>query len=249
MGAVPPFRYGDRSVSGTLQQAADVQHRLDLAVLAAGVPATAASVEIDVSCPGPIIVRGRVDKVHGHLLIDASVSKISAKRRLTAWLDLAALSAMQPEQPWEALLIGSESISGGTGYRTVVEQLVLADASHAAEVLALLVDLHRRALCDAVPFFPKTSMALVAESRAKASKAWSSSGGPSPGEGNDVWIRRAFGPLSFDELVAIEPRADEQGPGWPPGGRFECWAHRICGAFMRTVRTGAPEGEEADDDD
>lgn len=248
MGAVPPFRYGDRSVSVAGEQAADVQRRLDLAVMAAGVPATAASVEVDVSCPGPIIVRGRVDKVHGHLLIDASVSKISAKRRLTAWLDLAALSAMQPEQPWEALLIGSETSSGGTGYRTVVEQLVLADASLAAEVLALLVDLHRRALCDAVPFFPRTSMALVTESRSKASAAWSSAGGRSRGEGDDAWIRGAFGALSFDELLAIEPRDDEQGPGWPPGGRFECWAHRIAGAFVRTVRTGAPEGEGADHD-
>jgi exodeoxyribonuclease V gamma subunit len=248
MGAVPPFRYGDRSIRVAVEQAADVHRRLDLAVLAAGVPADAESVEIDLTCPDHTIVRGRVDKVHGHLLIDASVSKISAKRRLDAWLDLAALAAMQPDQPWEALLIGSESTSGDPGYRTVVEQLVLVDAHQATEVLALLVDLHRRALGDAIPFFPKTSLALVVESRSKASKAWSGGSGFSPGEGDDVWIRRAFGELRFDELVALEPRDDERGLGWPPGGRFERWAHRIGGAFARTARSGAPTGEEPDDD-
>ncbi len=241
-GALPPFRYGDDVARALAEQAAAVHRLVEATLSMAGVPAVASSVEIEVLCAGPTLVHGRVDRAHGHLLVDASVSQISDKRRLSAWLDLLAVSAVRPDQLWQYVLIGTTTTKAGVA----VEQYELGDPAAAAGVLELIVDLHRRSLRDAIPFFPKTSLAFVAGSAKAAAKEWGDGGEFSKGDGDDAAVIAAFGTLRFDELLALEPRDDEGGPAWGSGGRFERWAERIGGTFVRTMRLIGPAPKDVD---
>jgi hypothetical protein len=78
-------------------------------------------------------------------------------------------------------------------------------------------------------------LALVTGSVKAAAKEWGDGGERSNGDGDDAVVMAAFGSLRFDELLALEPRDDEQSPEWGNGGRFERWAERIGGAFLRTM--------------
>ena len=241
-GALPPLRYGDDVANALAEQAAAIHGLVEATLSSAGVPSVACSVEIEALCAGPTLVRGRVDHVHGHLLVDASVSKISEKRRLAAWLELLAVSAVRPDQLWQYALIGTIATKPGVA----VERYELVDPGAAAEVLELIVDLHCRSLRDTIPFFPVTSLAFVTGSSKAAAQAWGNGGEYSSGDGDDAVVRAAFGALGFDELLALEPRDDEHGAEWGIGGRFERWAERIGGTFVRSMRLIGPDPKDVD---
>ena len=95
----------------------------------------------------------------------------------------------------------------------------------AARVLDVIIDLHDRALSDAIPFLPESSKAELT--------------GPANDEykvehSRDRWSRSLL-PADLDEL-RTPPRDDEQGAGWlHTDDRFKLWAARVWGTFDETV--------------
>ncbi len=116
-----------------------------------------------------------------------------------------------------------------------VVQVGLTDPGRAVEVLALVDDLRRRALCDVVPAFPETTHALWERDLGLARSTWDGRFG----EATDRWILAAVG-SDFDGLLALPLRDDERSAAT----RLEFWAERIWGAFEAT--TGIRIGGTAD---
>ena len=228
-GAVPPLRFGDEAIAG----ATDLAQRLVDAVageLGAEVYAPE-SIEVDLAllgADGPWSIVGQVPGVCGSTLVTATASRLKAKHLLTAWVRLAALAAADPDRPWKALNIGRVP---DQGEKLAVQSLALRSPSHALEVLDLVHDLRRRALRDAIPFFPATARSLHLDDEPKARVHWEGRFG----EGQDRWVTPAF-PFDLDELRALPARDDEKGPGWPTApSRVERWAGRVWGAVDATA--------------
>jgi exodeoxyribonuclease V gamma subunit len=90
--------------------------------------------------------------VIGDSIIHVSYSKLAAKHRLQAWLELLALTVTDPGRDWQAVTIGRGGCS----------QLGPVDATWACRVLADLIDLRATGLREPLPFSPKTSAEYAA---------------------------------------------------------------------------------------
>jgi exodeoxyribonuclease V gamma subunit len=90
--------------------------------------------------------------VIGDSIVRVSYSKLAAKHRLQAWLELLALTVTDPGQCWRSVTIGRGGCS----------QLGPVDATWAGRVLADLIDLRRTGLREPLPFSPKTSAEYAA---------------------------------------------------------------------------------------
>ena len=55
---------------------------------------------------GDVRLTGTVSGVVGDSVVHVSYSKLAAKHRLQAWLELLALTATDPSRPWQAVAIG-----------------------------------------------------------------------------------------------------------------------------------------------
>jgi exodeoxyribonuclease V gamma subunit len=246
-GALPPFAFGER-VLGRARTRADLVTVARNAVLdAEGVPHTPTTHVIEIALPDGRRLHGEVPGVHGQVVVAATVSKLAPKHRIAAWLHLAVLGTAFPDQPWQALVVGT---SGKADKPTVaVERWQLLSAEHAAEALACIVHLADRAGIDIVPAFPATTEALYRGDRKAANEAWGDGGMYSRGERDDRWVQFVFGDIDLDDLLALPPRPDETGDEQGSGGsRVEHWAARVWGTFARTVRA-VGESEGADDFD
>ena len=95
---------------------------------------------------------GTVSGVIGDSIVRVSYSKLAAKHRLQAWLELLALTVADPGQCWRSVTIGRGGCS----------QLGPVDATWAGRVLADLIDLRRTGLREPLPFSPKTSTEYAA---------------------------------------------------------------------------------------
>ena len=256
-GAVPPLRFGDRTMG-------EARRRVDafedaLAEVLGEVPHDPHPVAVDITLPStggrPIRVQGVVPGVCGNLVLTVTASSFKPKDHLTAWLRVAALTLEQPDRPWEAITLARDG-SAGDKATVKVARVRLTEPDRAGDVLALADDLRRRALSDGVPAFPATTHALWCKGMSSARAEWDNP----YGESSDRWISAAFG-TDFDELLSLPPRPGEDaGPG--PGGRLSFWAERIWGAFedttgvrLRTVpqpeaspRPRTPPGQPGDDD-
>jgi exodeoxyribonuclease V gamma subunit len=102
-GSLPPGDLRDRPVD-------DIRRTVALfAELAADagvtIGADAESVAVDVELPGGRRLVGSVAVV-GHSRVAASYSRLSRRARLSAWVDVLALTAAHPEHPWCAITLG-----------------------------------------------------------------------------------------------------------------------------------------------
>jgi exodeoxyribonuclease V gamma subunit len=95
---------------------------------------------------------GTVGGVIGDSIVHVSYSKLVAKHRLQAWLELLALTVTDPGRDWRAVTIGRGGCS----------QLGPVDATWAGRVLADLIDLRTTGLREPLPFSPKTSAEYAA---------------------------------------------------------------------------------------
>jgi len=170
-GAVPPLAFADAAL-------ADVRVRVDalvdgLVTELAGRPFTpdAVSVEVAFADHGgrDVVVAGVVPGVCGDLVVEVTASKLKAKHLLTAWVRLAVLALHDPSRPWESLTVGAQP-SNTT--KAAVQRLRLRSPEAAARVLEVVVDLHRRALCDTVPAFPETTRFVWMGEPGRARGAW-----------------------------------------------------------------------------
>ena len=102
------------------------------------------SVDVDVDLGGGRRLTGTVPSVYGTRVVSLGYSRLKARQRLLAWVDLLALSASHPDQHWTAHAIGREragpkrALSGPIDHR-------------AADWLRDLVDLRERGLRAPLP--------------------------------------------------------------------------------------------------
>jgi exodeoxyribonuclease V gamma subunit len=101
---------------------------------------------------GNMRLTGSVSGIIGDCRIQLSYSRLSAKHRLQAWLELLALTVTDPSRPWQAITIGRGGCS----------QLGRVDAEWARKVLTDLIDLRATGLREPIPFSPKTSAEYAA---------------------------------------------------------------------------------------
>ncbi|HEV2871210.1 MAG TPA: exodeoxyribonuclease V subunit gamma, partial [Actinomycetota bacterium] len=141
-GLVPPRMLGVHALGQLVQEVEEVAG-------AAGEFLTAEPErhEVDVLLPGGIRLVGTVTGVRGEHLTRVGFSRLSAKHRLTAWLEVLALTATDPSRPWRAAVVGmgGQSVLGPVG------------GSWARMVLADLAELRRTGLCEPLPFAARTS--------------------------------------------------------------------------------------------
>jgi exodeoxyribonuclease V gamma subunit len=85
-------------------------------------------------------------------VVHVSYSKLAAKHRLQAWLELLALTVTDPSHTWQVVTIGRGGCS----------QIRAVDATWAGKVLADMIDLRATGLREPIPFSPKTSAEYAA---------------------------------------------------------------------------------------
>jgi exodeoxyribonuclease V gamma subunit len=140
-GELPPRAFGTKVLSQVTDQVAEVRAAADPFLV--GEPGRC---EIAGQLSGRPLL-GTVTGLHGDSLVQVSYSRLSAKHRLQAWLELLALSATLPGRPWRAVSVARGGVS----------LLGPLDPGWAALVLADLVDLQQAGLREPLPFAAKTS--------------------------------------------------------------------------------------------
>lgn len=170
------------------------------------------------SSPGPALV---------------SFSKVAARHRLAAWLDLMVLLADDPATSWRSVVLGR---SEKKGKLKTLELVGSGDTGHerhgrALDALEVVVDCYRRGMREPIPLFASVSYKLHA--RKASSNDWEPYGGH--GDGDDDANRLAFGDLSFDDLRALRAHADD------PEGPSPQRALRFADYLWSTVEASARE--------
>ena len=167
-------------------------------------------------------VVGTVPGVYGDLVVRVTYSKLAAKHRLRAWVQVLVLAASQPDRGWGAATVGR----GREGL--ALSRLSAPGTDQARELLADLVALYRAGQRAPLPLAPKTS-GTYAERRSRnvpvkpaqknAERDWRTNyQGRDIGEHDDTYHRQVWGDASFDVLLA-EP-ADPDAPHADEGCRF-----------------------------
>ncbi len=174
---------------------------------------------------------GTVGDVRGDVLLTVTYSKLAAKQKLRAWVDLVALSLTRPDVDWRAVVIGR----GNKGpMRSVFGPLPPADAAAALEEL---VALYRAGLRSLLPLPVKTAAQYAflrgrgtgaPAARVGAENEWVS--GKFPGEQADAEHVLVYGDEApFTILTTPPPEPGEGGSGWHADetDRFGLLARRL----------------------
>ncbi len=182
------------------------------------------SVGINAQLADRTILTGSVSGVRGNVLLGASYSRLNPRHRIAAWVRLLALTAADPNQPFEAVTVGQAPY--GSDWKLAVARIAPlgTDAATRSEralvALGHLVDLRDRGLRDVLPIPSATAAAYSraatdgADPESAAGKAWTS-GFKFEGEDVDPDHVRVFGGvLTLSELLDVRPRADERGEAW-----------------------------------
>ncbi|GAA1780531.1 exodeoxyribonuclease V subunit gamma [Nocardioides hankookensis] len=181
------------------------------------------SVDVDVDLGDGRRLTGTVPGVYGTRVVSLGYSRLGAKQRLEAWVDLLALSATYPDQHWTAHAIGREragpkrALSGPLDHRAV-------------GWLRDLLDLRDRGLCAPLPVPVKTGAAW-AEAHARelmgqdfppvqaARREWETDPHNQFGiEGEDAnpYHRRVYGPAAPVEVLLDAGLGEHAWRIWEP---------------------------------
>ncbi|ANY04991.1 exodeoxyribonuclease V subunit gamma [Pseudonocardia sp. HH130630-07] len=158
-GDLPPGGIGRRVLT-------DVGGRVEPLVALAGTVRTgeAASQDLVAALTGTpldgVAVAGTVPGLHGDTVVRVEYSRLKAKHRLRAWVQLLALTAAHPGRSWTAVTIGR-----GTG-GVARSCLGPVEPDRARAVLADLVALRRAGLREPLPL-PTDAAAVYARNRAR----------------------------------------------------------------------------------
>jgi exodeoxyribonuclease V gamma subunit len=173
------------------------------------------------------VLNGTVAGVSGDVLVNATYSRVAAKHRLAAWTRLLAIAATHPDRALSAATIGRAA--GANDVRIAVLGPLAGRPQARAEVaiaqLEAMIDLYDRGMREPLPIFCQTS-AAYAEAAASgqdpveaAGQEWKS-GWKFDREDRELeHLLVLGGELAFDQLLAIEPAADETGDGWEQAER------------------------------
>jgi exodeoxyribonuclease V gamma subunit len=186
------------------------------------VPADAEPISVDVrvTFDDGRSLTGTVAGVHRDVLRVATFSRVNARHRLSAYVRWLALTAAHPGRAFAATTIG-QARRGASDSATITIARISPFEEDVAEQararLAALIDLYDRGMREPLPLACMTSAAYAAavfagEDAGKAARdAWES-GWNFPKEDAELEHQLVRGGiLTFDELTAEPPRADE---GW-----------------------------------
>jgi exodeoxyribonuclease V gamma subunit len=182
------------------------------------------SVGINARLGDRTILTGSVSGVRGNVLLGASYSRLNPRHRIAAWVRLLALTAANPNQPFEAVTVGKTPYDSDANLAVARIAPLGPDATtrsqRALGALGRLVELRERGLRDVLPIPSATAAAYAraategTDAEAAAGKAWAS-GFRFAGEDVDADHVRAFGGmLTLAGLLELRPRGDERGEGW-----------------------------------
>jgi exodeoxyribonuclease V gamma subunit len=238
-GLLPPGALGEAEVRG-------VGTRAEAVVRAsAGERALPAEAhDVDVALADGSRLTGTV-QVRGDVVLSTTYSRLAARHRLQAWVDLVALTASRPDRPWRAVAVGRDTDGA---LRSVLGPVDLADAVAA---VTELVALHRAGLRGPLPLPLKTGAAYadrrnrssgVPAARTAAETEWLGRQGRDgwiPGEQADaehVLVHGLEAPLAV--LTADPPADGEAGEGWATdeADRFGRLARRLWGRLLAAER-------------
>lgn len=193
------------------------------------------SYDVDVALADNTRLIGTVGGVRGDAILSVTYSKLGAKHRLRAWVELVALTVAQPDRQWRAVAVGR----GGRGpMRSLLGPLPLTEAEAG---LGELVALYRTGLVSPLPLpvktsagyaFPREKGGRVESARMVAEKQWVSG---SFGEQTDAEHVLVYGPdAPFSVLTGQSPEPGEGGQGWPADepDRFGLLARRLWGPLI-----------------
>lgn len=108
---------------------------------------------------GGVLVVGTVPRLHGTTVLRVEYSRLKAKQRLRAWVQLLALTAGHPEVAWQAVTLGRGG--GGGAARSTLGPV---EPERARALLADLVALRREGLREPLPL-PTDAAAAYARAR------------------------------------------------------------------------------------
>lgn len=174
----------------------------------------------DVSIPlrSGVTIAGTVAAVYSDRVVRVVYSKLAAKHRLRAWVQLLALCASSPDRAWKAVTVGR-------GQRGGAMSSTMAGMSRddAVQHLEDLVAVYRAGLGIPLPLPPAAAAAYagkrrsgcsVAVAEALAGKEWRNSApwGES-GEFDDADHKRVWGDVHLGKLLEVP--ADPADTRWP----------------------------------
>ncbi|WP_296601648.1 exodeoxyribonuclease V subunit gamma [Nocardioides sp.] len=146
-GTLPPGGLGTRTLHEVAEECQRLWSRTDEVR-----EGERRSVDVEVDLGDGRRLTGTVPGVYGSRVVSLGYSRLNARQRLLAWVDLLALSATCPDQHWTAHAIGKDragpkrALSGPLDHRSV-------------EWLRGLVELRDRGLCAPLPVPVKTGLA------------------------------------------------------------------------------------------
>ena len=241
-GELPPGRLGER----VLQEVADTVCELAVTAWetigsgAPGTPADTGPLDVDLDLGGGRRLTGTVPQVfgeHQQQSIEVTYSKVRAAQQLRSWVTALALAATGREGA-VSHVVGRPERSSRT-----VEHLWHGPVppDEARPLLAELVDLHDRGMCEPVPLPSGTAFTFARsylssgqerDALASARRVWEGGFG-GPGEADDAAQRRVHGGTAPFEVLLDTPRDDER---WHDGigTRLGQYALRV----WRPVLTG-----------
>ena len=212
-GYLPPRALGDKAIQDI---AAQVEQLVQIAQPFLTDQPAPCEVLADL---GDVRLTGTVSGVIGDCVVHVGYSRLTAKHRLQAWLELLALTVTDPSRPWQAVTIGRRGCS----------QLGTVDATWAGRVLADLIDLWATGLREPIPFSPKTSAEYAALRyrdrqpalyRRQLEKLWA--------EDRDEAYERFFGAgASFDAVLGQPSVPSEERGSLAEPTRFGTLARRV----------------------
>ncbi|WP_207838438.1 exodeoxyribonuclease V subunit gamma [Williamsia soli] len=202
-GTLPPFRLGGEVFRGISD---DVE-----ALVAAAEPlyeGSPESFDVTVDLAGGRRLTGTVTGVHDGVLVRTVFSRLAAKHRVAAWVNLLALAAAE-QRDWSAVVVGRARF----GNR--LQRSRLTPPADPGEILQQIVDLRDRGLRAPLPL-PTAAGAEYAARRYRgdddalaldaAEKSFDNQYG---GEAQDLYVRYLFGGV-LTAVTAAEPDAGER---------------------------------------
>ncbi|GAA1435279.1 exodeoxyribonuclease V subunit gamma [Microlunatus lacustris] len=218
-GALPPRGFGSQVLTQVTGQVAEVRAAADPFL-----GAEPRRVELAGRLGDRLLV-GTVLGVHGDDLVQVSYSRLSAKHRLQAWLELLALTAVRPGRPWRAVSVARRGVS-------VLGPL---EPGWAARVLADLVELQQTGLREPLPFAAKTSLeyASIRFADRPLGPRMKLLHGVWREDGDDLYARffdpppGGDGPTGLDALLAERSRPEEERGSLVEPSRFGTLARRV----------------------